>query len=64
MVRATAQGLTYNAGRIVSAVAPFAVGSLAQTKGFGFAFIMISLAFLAAAAFWAGIPETKGKTLE
>jgi MFS family permease len=63
-VRATAQGLTYNAGRVVSAVAPFAVGSLAQTKGFVFAFIMISLAFLAAAAFWAGIPETKGKELE
>ncbi len=34
-VRATAQGITYNTGRIVSAVAPFAVGSLAQTRGFG-----------------------------
>jgi MFS family permease len=63
-VRATAQGITYNTGRIVSAVAPFVVGSLAQTKGFGFSFLLISAAFLAAAALWAGIPETKGKELD
>jgi MFS family permease len=63
-IRATAQGITYNTGRIVSAVAPFAVGSLAQTKGFGFSFLMIAAAFLAAAALWLGIPETKGKELE
>ena len=30
-IRATAQGFTYNIGRIASAAAPFAVGSLAQT---------------------------------
>jgi MFS family permease len=63
-VRATAQGITYNTGRIVSAAAPFVVGSLAQTKGFGFSFLMISAAFLTAAAFWVGIPETKGKELD
>jgi len=63
-VRATAQGLTYNTGRIVSAAAPFVVGSLAQTKGFGFSFILIAAAFLAAAFFWAGIPETRGNALE
>ncbi len=63
-VRATAQGITYNAGRIVSAAAPFAVGSLAQTRGFGFSFTLIAAAFLAAAALWAGIPETRGKALE
>jgi MFS family permease len=62
-VRATAQGLTYNAGRIVSAAAPFVVGSLAQTRGFGFAFGLIAAAFLAAALLWAGIPETKGRAL-
>jgi MFS family permease len=62
-VRATAQGITYNTGRIVSAAAPFVVGSLAQTKGFGFSFLLISAAFLAAALFWAGIPETKGRML-
>jgi MFS family permease len=63
-VRATAQGLTYNAGRIVSAAAPLAVGSLAQTRGFPFSFAMVAVAFLAAAVLWAGIPETRGKALE
>jgi MFS family permease len=63
-VRATAQGLTYNAGRIVSAAAPFAVGSLAQTRGFPFSFAIIAAAFLAAAVLWAGIPETRGRPLE
>jgi len=63
-VRATAQGITYNTGRIVSAAAPFAVGSLAQTRGFGFSFTLIAGAFLAAALFWIGIPETKGKALD
>jgi MFS family permease len=63
-IRATAQGITYNTGRIVSAAAPFAVGSLAQTRGFGFSFLMIAAAFLAAALFWAGIPETAGKQLD
>ena len=63
-VRATAQGITYNTGRIVSAAAPFVVGSLAQRRGFGFSFILIAAAFLAAAVFWLGIPETKGKELD
>jgi MFS family permease len=63
-IRATAQGFTYNAGRIVSAAAPFIVGSVAQTRGFGFSFSLISLAFLAAALLWAGIPETRGRELE
>jgi MFS family permease len=63
-VRATAQGITYNTGRIVSAAAPFVVGSLAQTKGFGLSFILIASAFLAAALFWVGIPETRGRMLE
>lgn len=63
-VRATAQGITYNTGRIVSAAAPFVVGSLAETRGFGFSFILIATAFLAAAVFWIGIPETRGKELE
>jgi MFS family permease len=63
-VRATAQGITYNAGRIVSAAAPFVVGSLAQTRGFGPSFRLIAAAFLVAAALWIGIPETKGRELE
>jgi MFS family permease len=62
-VRATAQGITYNSGRILSAAAPFVVGSLAQTRGFPFAFSLIALSFLAAAALWAWIPETGGREL-
>jgi MFS family permease len=63
-IRATAQGLTYNSGRIVSALAPFIVGSLAESRGFGRAFPLIALSFLAAAALWIWIPETKGRELE
>jgi MFS family permease len=62
-IRATAQGFTYNIGRVASAVAPFAVGTLAQTRGFGTALLMSSVAFLLAALFWFWIPETRGKEL-
>jgi MFS family permease len=63
-IRATAQGFTYNIGRVASAVAPFAVGSMAQARGFGLAFTATGLAFLAAAIAWLWIPETKGKPLD
>ncbi len=63
-VRATAQGFTYNIGRIISAVAPFAVGSLAQARGFGAAFAVAAFSFFLAALMWIWIPETGGKTLE
>jgi MFS family permease len=62
-IRATAQGFTYNIGRIASAVAPLAVGSLAQTHGFGTALWLSSAAFLLAALTWAWIPETGGREL-
>ena len=62
-IRATAQGFTYNTGRIVSAAAPFTVGSLAQRHGFGAAFAVGTLSFLLAAFFWIWIPETKGRRL-
>lgn len=63
-VRATAQGFTYNVGRIASAAAPFAVGSLAQRHGFGIAFQLAALAFVFAAALWIWIPETRGWRLD
>jgi MFS family permease len=63
-IRATAQGFTYNIGRLASAVAPFTVGSLAETRGFGLAFATASLAFVLAAACWVAIPETRGRALE
>jgi MFS family permease len=62
-IRATAQGLTYNAGRVASAASPFLVGSLAQTHGFGAALLTTAVAFLLAAAFWIFIPETKGRAI-
>ena len=62
-IRATAQGVTYNIGRLASASAPFVVGTMAQNRGFGAAFTMTAIAFLLAAAFWVVIPETKGREL-
>ena len=63
-IRASAQGFTYNIGRVASAVAPWAVGSLASTHGFGPALMLSSAAFVLAALSWAWIPETRGKALE
>lgn len=63
-IRATAQAFTYNIGRIASAAAPFAVGSLAQTRGFDVALSTTSLAFALAAVLWIWIPETRGRVLE
>jgi len=57
-IRSTAQGFTYNTGRIASAVAPFAVGSFADKHGFGSAFLVGSATFLLAAFLWFWIPET------
>jgi MFS family permease len=62
-IRATAQGFTYNIGRVASAAAPFAVGSLAGTNGFGVAFAVTGVAFLCAALAWIWIPETRGAAL-
>jgi MFS family permease len=57
-IRSTAQGFTYNTGRIASAVAPFAVGSFADKHGFSGAFLIGASAFLVAAALWTFLPET------
>lgn len=61
-IRATAQGFTYNVGRLASAAAPLAVGSMAQQRGFGSAFAFAGGAFLLAACCWVAIPETRGRT--
>ena len=62
-VRATAQGVTYNAGRGLSALAPFTVGALAVHYGLGAAFSITSGAFVLAAVLWIWIPETRGHSL-
>jgi MFS family permease len=63
-IRVTAQGLTYNIGRVASAVAPFAVGKLAERYGLGMAFNLTAGAYFISAVLAAFIPETKGKVLE
>jgi MFS family permease len=60
-IRATAQGLTYNLGRLASAAGPWAVGSLAETRGYPVALSLTAAIFLLAALFWFQIPETKGR---
>jgi MFS family permease len=63
VVRATAAGVGYNFGRIASAAAPYTVGTLASTRGFGVAFTVAGAAFLLAAASWIWIPETGNREL-
>jgi MFS family permease len=62
-IRATAQGFTFNMGRLGSAVAPFLIGSLAQTRGFASAFALLAAAFLVGALTWVWLPETRGRSL-
>jgi len=62
-IRATAQGFTYNLGRVASAAAPWLVGGFAKTHGFPAAITIAALAYLLAAACWAFIPETKGRAI-
>jgi MFS family permease len=62
-IRAAAMGLSYNIGRGLSAVAPFAVGALAVSYGIGPAFFLQAAAFFAAALLALLLPETLGRTL-
>jgi MFS family permease len=62
-IRAVAQGFTFNVGRLGSAVAPFLVGSMAQTQGFAVAFSMLAGALLIGAATWIWLPETRGRSV-
>jgi MFS family permease len=62
-IRATAQGFTYNLGRIASAAAPFTVGTLATSHGFSVAFAVAGGVYLLGALAWTFIPETQGREL-
>jgi MFS family permease len=62
-IRATAQGLTYNVGRGVSALAPFAVGAFAAHAGLGSSFNLVAAAFALAAVLAFLLPETKGREI-
>ncbi len=63
-IRATAQGFTYNLGRVASAGAPWIVGSRAASRGFTAAFATAAAAFVLAAVAWIWIPETRGRVIE
>ena len=62
-IRATALGVTYNSGRLLSAMAPYLVGTMVQSRGYGGAFTVTSIFFIIAAALWLGIPETRGRKM-
>lgn len=63
-IRAAAMGLSYNIGRGLSAIAPFAVGALATRYGFTPAFFLLAGAFLIAALLALALPETRGTQLD
>jgi MFS family permease len=62
-VRASAQGLTYNLGRGVSAAAPYFIGAVSAGRGLGFAFLLTAVSFLFAGTMALFIPETRGREL-
>jgi len=62
-IRGTAQGLCYNTGRAVSALAPFTIGALADRFGIGSALGLTSLFFLTGAILVLQLPETRGEVL-
>src|SRR5919109_67611 len=62
-IRAAAMGLSYNVGRGLSALAPFAVGAIATRFGFLPGFFLLAGAFLAAALLALLLPETRGREL-
>src|SRR4051812_34142319 len=65
-VRASGQGLGYNSGRLLGALAPYVIGALAAVQGIGIAsaLLLTSAFYLAASALVFAFPDTSGKVLE
>jgi MFS family permease len=63
-LRARALGFTYPGARMLSSVAPFAIGWTWQHHGLNAAFFLCGASFLLAAIVATQLPETKGKVLE
>jgi hypothetical protein len=57
-------GLTYNAGRALSASAPWLMGRLAEHASISSAFWLAGLGYLAAALLAARLPEPRRELLE
>lgn len=62
-IRASAQGLCYNSGRAVSALAPAAIGAISNVWGIGGALALTSGFFLMGGVLILFLPETKGEQL-
>lgn len=62
-LRATAQGFCYNAGRLMSALAPFGIGVAATQYGLNFAIAADAVFFALGAVLIWFLPETKGRDL-
>ena len=63
-IRASAQGLCYNAGRALSAAAPLSIGWFADRNGIGAALGLTSAFFAAGALLIYLLPETSGEELQ
>jgi len=61
--RGSAVGFCYNAGRMLSALAPTLIGSLSTTYGLGGALTFLAIAFLGGAITIFFLPETRGREL-
>lgn len=62
-IRATALGVSYNAARGISSLAPLAIGRIGEAHGLVWGFSACGLAFAAAALAALWIPETRGVEL-
>ncbi|HBY63743.1 MAG TPA: MFS transporter [Solibacterales bacterium] len=62
-IRGAGQGFTYNFGRGLSALAPYAVGAIADRSGLGTALALNAAFFLAGAVLVFTLPETKSTDL-
>jgi MFS family permease len=62
-IRASAQGFCYNAGRFVSAAAPYAIGAASKTYGLGTLIAADAMFFLLGAILIWFLPETRGTEL-
>jgi MFS family permease len=65
-VRATAQGTSYNIGRMAGAIAPYTIGAVAMLPGIGIglALAVTSAFFLLAAGLVFTLPDRSGQELE
>jgi hypothetical protein len=65
-VRATGQGTSYNAGRLMGALAPYSIGVLAALPGVGIGLALgaTSAFFIASALIIMTLPDRSGQPLE